>query len=261
MILPIDNPTCRERRENRLAPILLKRQLLRRLWACLRQGVRAVLPGLLPHLACLSLLFMPVCAYSASKTVLVLGDSISAEYGLPRGQGWVALMQQRAQQQQPGIDFINASISGETSSGGKSRLPALLARHKPDIVIIELGGNDGLRGLALTDTEANFRSMINDAQQARAKVLLLGMRMPPNFGRSFTEQFAAMYVQLAKQQKTALVPFLLEGMADKPDLFQADRIHPNLQAQPLLLDNVWPTLLPWLREKNAATSAHKMSRK
>jgi acyl-CoA thioesterase-1 len=196
-----------------------------------------------------ALAVLPITAYSASKTVLVLGDSVSAEYGLERGQGWVTLMQQRCQQQRLDINFVNASISGETSSGGKTRLPALLEQHHPDLLIIELGGNDALRGLALTNTEANFRSMIKAAHEAKAKVLLLGMRIPPNWGRTYGEQFHAMYGLLAKQEQTALVPFLFEGIADKPELFQADRIHPVAAAQATLLDNVWPTLLPLLREK------------
>lgn len=195
----------------------------------------------------LSGLLLSGAAYSASKTLLVLGDSISAEYGLPRGEGWVARLQQRAQQQKIGITLVNASISGETSSGGKTRLPALLAQHKPDIVLIELGGNDGLRGLALSDTSANLRSMITAAQQAKARVMLVGMRLPPNFGRTYTEQFFAQYAQLATQYNTALVPFLLEGVAEKPEMFQADRIHPNVTAQNRLLDNVWPHLQPLLQ--------------
>ena len=196
-------------------------------------------------------LLLSGAAYSASKTLLVLGDSISAEYGLPRGEGWVARLQQRCEQQKMAITVINASISGETTSGGKTRLPALLAQHHPDIVLIELGGNDGLRGLALSDTTANFRNMISAAQQSKAQVILVGMRLPPNFGRTYTEQFFAQYAGLASQYQTALVPFLLDGVAEKPELFQADRIHPNTTAQNLLLDNVWPHLQPLLLGKRA----------
>jgi acyl-CoA thioesterase-1 len=185
-------------------------------------------------------------AHSASKTILVLGDSISAEYGLPRDSGWVALLRQRCQQNKIEVNIVNASVSGDTSSGGKSRLPAALQAHQPAIVIIELGGNDGLRGTKLQETEANFRAMIRAAMAAKAKVLLLGMRLPPNYGKRYTDQFFALYGQLAEQEKTALVPFLLQGMAEKPELFQADRIHPNLQAQSILLDNVWPVLAPML---------------
>lgn len=182
----------------------------------------------------------------------MLGDSISAEYGLPRDTGWVALLRQRCQQQHIKLDIINASISGDTTSGGKARLPALLAKHQPAWVIIELGGNDGLRGLPVSETETNLRSMTQAAQKINAKVLLLGMRLPPNYGRTYTEQFFASFGKVAQQQKTALVPFFLEKVADDMKLFQADRIHPNGAAQAILLDNVWPTLLPLIQSSGAA---------
>ena len=184
-------------------------------------------------------------AYSASKSILVLGDSLSAEYGLARGSGWVALLQQRLKAENIDGSVVNASISGETSSGGKTRLPALLQR-RPDIVIIELGGNDALRGLQLSATESNLRAMISAAQQAKAKVLLVGMRIPPNYGRDYTEKFFSLYATLAKQNKVPLIPFLLDGVADKPELFQADRIHPVAQAHPIMLNNVWTGLKPLL---------------
>ncbi|WP_442782560.1 arylesterase [Collimonas fungivorans] len=184
-------------------------------------------------------------AYSASKSILVLGDSLSAEYGLARGSGWVALLQQRLKAENIDGSVVNASISGETSSGGKTRLPALLQRQ-PDIVIIELGGNDALRGLQLSATESNLRAMISAAQQAKAKVLLVGMRIPPNYGRDYTEKFFSLYATLAKQNKVPLIPFLLDGVADKPELFQADRIHPVAQAHPIMLNNVWTGLKPLL---------------
>jgi acyl-CoA thioesterase-1 len=184
-------------------------------------------------------------AYSASKSILVLGDSLSAEYGLARGSGWVALLQQRLKSENLDSSITNASISGETSSGGKTRLPALL-QQRPDIVIIELGANDALRGLQLSATENNLRAMISAAQQAKAKVLLVGMRIPPNYGRDYTEKFFSLYATLAKQSKVALVPFLLDGVADKPELFQADRIHPVAQAHPIILNNVWSGLKPLL---------------
>jgi acyl-CoA thioesterase-1 len=180
-------------------------------------------------------------AYSASKSILVLGDSLSAEYGLARGSGWVSLLQQRLKTENLGGSVVNASISGETSSGGKTRLPALL-QQRPDIVIIELGANDALRGLQLNATESNLRAMISAAQQAKAKVLLVGMRIPPNYGRDYTEKFFALYPMLAKQAKVPLVPFLLDGVADKPEMFQADRMHPVAQAHPIILNNVWPEL-------------------
>lgn len=186
-------------------------------------------------------------AYSAAKSILVLGDSLSAEYGLARGSGWVALLQQRLQAEKLDVAVTNASISGETTSGGKTRLPALLL-HKPDIVIIELGGNDALRGLQLNATESNLRAMISAAQQAKVKVLLVGMRIPPNYGRDYTEKFFAQYATLAKQAKVPLVPFLLEGVIDKPDMFQADRIHPLAKAHPIILNNVWTGLKPLLEK-------------
>ncbi|AMP09722.1 GDSL-like Lipase/Acylhydrolase family protein [Collimonas arenae] len=184
-------------------------------------------------------------AYSASKSILVLGDSLSAEYGLARGSGWVALLQQRLQQEKLDDRITNASISGETTSGGKARLAALL-QQRPDIVIIELGANDALRGLQLKATEDNLRSMIDAVQKAKAKVLLVGMRIPPNYGRDYTDKFFALYGTLAKQTKVPLVPFLLAGVPDKPEMFQADRIHPVAQAHPIILDNVWSGLKPLL---------------
>lgn len=197
----------------------------------------------------LGLLVMPASAHSAGKTLLVLGDSLSAEYGLPRGKGWVALLDARLQQQFTGWQVSNASISGETTAGGKSRLPALLKQHQPDIVIIELGGNDALRGLALEHTENNLREMVQASKKAGASVLILGMRMPPNYGSQYTEKFSALFAQVARQEKTALLPFFLDKVADKPDWFQADRIHPNTQAQPQMLDNVWPHLEPLLKAR------------
>lgn len=181
-------------------------------------------------------------AYSASKTVLVLGDSLSAEYGLVRGMGWVPLLEKRLQAERIDATIVNASISGETTSGGKSRLPALLQQHHPAIVIIELGANDGLRGLPITSVAANLRRMINAAQQAGAKVLLISMRIPPNYGRDYTEKFSTMYVNLSREEKVPLTPFLLEGIADKPQLFQTDRIHPIAEAQTIMLNNIWPQL-------------------
>lgn len=191
---------------------------------------------------------LSAAAHSASKTVLVLGDSLSAEYGLTRGTGWVALLEKRLKQEYPAAQVINASISGETTSGGKTRLPALLKNNHADIVIIELGGNDALRGLALSASEANFRDMIRVARQAGAKVLLVGMKIPPNYGRTYAENFFSIYARLAKETQTALVPFMLEGVAEKPELFQADRIHLQAQAHPFILDNIWPHLQKLLRK-------------
>ncbi len=186
-------------------------------------------------------------AYSAPKTVLVLGDSLSAEYGLSRGSGWVALLEQRLTAQKLGASIVNASISGETTSGGRTRLPALLSKHRPDIVVIELGANDGLRGLPVAAAEANLQAMSADAKKAGADVLLVGMRMPPNYGRDYADKFFAMYGKLSKQLKAPLVPFMLDGVADKAQLFQADRLHPTAEAHPIILANIWPQLLPMLK--------------
>ncbi len=195
----------------------------------------------------LYLTLVPIWA-ATQHTILILGDSLSAEYGLSRGQGWVALLEKRLQETKIVAQVINASISGETSSGGKVRLDALLKKHRPDIVVIELGGNDALRGLALNATETNFRSMIKLSQQNQAKVVLIGMRIPPNYGSQYAEQFFQIYGRLAQQEKVALVPFLLEGVADKDELFQADRIHPNAKAHPMILNTVWPYLKPLLTQ-------------
>ena len=180
-------------------------------------------------------------AYSAPKTVLVVGDSLSAEYGIARGAGWVALLEQKMKTEKIDARVVNASISGETTSGGKARLPALLGQHKPDLVVIELGANDGLRGLPVPSAEANLRAMIAAAQAQKARVLLVGMRMPPNYGRAYTERFFGMFQTVATSTKSPLVPFMLEGVADKPALFQQDRLHPTAQAHPIILNNIWPT--------------------
>src|SRR5450830_1033381 len=193
------------------------------------------------------LLLIAASAYSAPKTVLVLGDSLSAEYGLTRGSGWVALLQQRLQQQKIDATLVNASISGETTIGGKTRLPALLSKHNPDIVIIELGANDALRGLQLSATRSNLQAIIDMSRQAKAKVLVVGMQIPPNYGPDYAGKFAQLFPSAAKQNQTALVPFFMKDIADKPALFQADRMHPNEQAQATLLDNVWPYLKPLLK--------------
>ena len=191
----------------------------------------------------------------ASKTVLVLGDSLSAEYGLTRGAGWVPLLERRIATTRTPAAIVNASISGETTSGGRARLQALLAKHHPDIVVIELGGNDGLRGLQLSATQSNMQAMIDMSKKSGARVLLLGMQIPPNYGGDYTRRFAGMYATLAKQPGVSLVPFFLEGLQTRPDLFQADRIHPVAAAQPLLLDNVWPYLSRLLPASGTAAGA------
>jgi acyl-CoA thioesterase-1 len=186
----------------------------------------------------------------AGATILVVGDSLSAEYGLARGRGWVALLEQRLAREKIAATVVNASISGDTTSGGRSRLPALLKQHRPTHVVIELGGNDALRGLPLEMTRDNLAQMARSARAAGARVLLLGMQVPPNYGRRYGDDFAALFGTVAKAEQAALVPFLLEGVANAPNaeaLFQPDRIHPTEQAHPVMLANVWPVLAPLLK--------------
>ena len=181
----------------------------------------------------------------AGPVVLVVGDSLSAEYGLRRGSGWVALTEEKLKAEKVPARVVNASISGDTTSGGRSRLPALLKLHKPAVVVIELGGNDALRGLPLKMTRDNLAFMARASREAGARVLLLGMEMPPNYGATYAKEFRDMYATVAQAEKAALVPFFLKGVADGPDplaLFQGDRIHPNEQAQPIMRDTVWPEL-------------------
>ena len=187
---------------------------------------------------------------AAQPRIVVLGDSLSAEYGLVRGSGWVALLEKRLSAEKITASVINASISGDTTSGGRARLGALLKQHRPTVLVIELGGNDALSGLPLKNTQDNLSAMAQAAQKAGAKVLLLGMQVPPNYGRQYAEQFAQLFVAVAQKNKTALVPFLLKGVADRQDAtawFQADGIHPLAKAHPQMLDNVWPALRPLLR--------------
>ena len=181
--------------------------------------------------------------------LLVVGDSLSAEYGIASGSGWVALLEKRLAQTKRAVRVVNASISGDTTAGGRSRLAALLATHKPTHVLIELGANDALRGLPLAATRDNLAAMARAARAAGARVLLVGMQLPPNYGRRYADDFAALFAAVAKEERTALVPFLLKGVADAPNaesLFQPDRLHPTAQAHPRILDNVWPVLRPWL---------------
>jgi acyl-CoA thioesterase-1 len=184
------------------------------------------------------------------RRILVVGDSLSAEYGIQRGSGWVALLERRLAKERPGTAVINASVSGDTTSGGAARLPALLRQHKPDLVVIELGGNDALRGLPLDSTRANLLAMAKQAKAASAQVVLLGMQLPPNYGRSYGERFAALYAEVANAEQAALVPFMLKGVADIRDaesMFQPDRIHPLAKAHAIILGNVWPVLQPLLK--------------
>jgi acyl-CoA thioesterase I len=184
------------------------------------------------------------------QLILVVGDSLSAEYGLARGSGWVALLERRLAQQGIEATVVNASISGDTTSGGRSRLAALLKLHQPTHVVLELGANDALRGLPLAMTHENLAQMAAAARQAGAQVLVVGMQVPPNYGRKYSDDFAALFAEVARSAKAALVPFLLKGVADAPDaetLFQADRIHPRAEAHPTMLGNVWPVLRPLLK--------------
>jgi len=179
-------------------------------------------------------------------TIMVLGDSLSSGYGLELSQGWVSLLQQRLEQAGYPHRVVNASISGDTSRGGLARLPAALASHQPDIVILELGGNDGLRGLSLEALAQNLAAMIERSQQAGARVALAEIRIPPNYGPRYTKKFQALYGELAERYQLPLIPFLLDGVADNNGLMQADGVHPRAEAQPRILDNVWPVLAPLL---------------
>jgi acyl-CoA thioesterase I len=215
--------------------------------------IRSGFAALAALLGCIA----PAASRSAATTdtggsgpvLLVVGDSLSAEYGLARGTGWVQLLSDRLRANGSDYRVVNVSISGETTSGGRSRLPALLKQHRPKIVVLELGANDGLRGLPLNVMQDNLRAMIRQSQAAGAKVLLVGVRVPPNYGRDYAERFAAAYAALAREHKVALVPFLLEGFAEQLELFQPDRIHPTAEAQPRMLDNVWPALQPLVGAK------------
>ena len=181
----------------------------------------------------------------AGPTVLILGDSLSAEYGLKRGEGWVALLEQRLAKEKRPARIVNASISGETTAGGRSRLAALLNQHKPDTVVIELGGNDALRGLPVAQTQANLAAMVDASKAAGAKVLIVGIQVPPNYGMTYLNSFAKIFEEVASAAKVSVVPFMLRGVADGPDaatMFQPDRIHPAAKAHPRILANIWPEL-------------------
>lgn len=186
-----------------------------------------------------------VSGTSKPNTLLVVGDSLSAEYGIARGTGWVALLDKQLTQDKRPWRVVNASVSGDTTAGGMARLPKLLQQHQPKLVVIELGGNDALRGFPLKTTENNLTQMVAASRRAKAAVLLIGMQVPPNYGQEYVQEFSRMFVRISQQQRTQLVPFLLKGVADAPDptaLFQPDRIHPKAQAHPIILSNVWPVL-------------------
>lgn len=195
-------------------------------------------------------------ALASQNTILIMGDSLSAAYGVPSETAWVQLLRQRLEQN--GLSHwqvVNASISGETADGGARRLPELLEKHDPDVVIIELGGNDGLRGFPPNVIESNLASMIEDTQQSGALALLVGMQMPPNYGPRYTQMFADLYPTLSDRYNTELVPFFLDGIYNHEDMMQEDGIHPSEQAQPKLLDKVWPVLEPLLEEPRTATTS------
>ncbi|HNV88132.1 MAG TPA: arylesterase [Methylotenera sp.] len=204
--------------------------------------------------AAVSLIVSTLVALSANakqtspQTIVVFGDSLSAAYGIPQDDGWVALLQQRLNAQKLNYQVVNASISGETTSGGLSRFANMLKLQKPNFVLIELGGNDGLRGLNASETHNNLETMIQQAKKSKAKVLLIGMKIPPNYGLKYSRQFSENYRTLAKKHGAALVPFLLEGVAGNPDLIQADGLHPTAAAQAKILENVWPELNKILRK-------------
>lgn len=185
-------------------------------------------------------------AQAPSQAIVVVGDSISAGYGLTQGTGWVALLAARITAERYPYRVVNASITGDTTAGGRTRLPVLLTREKPAIVVIELGGNDGLRGGSLASTRANLDAMIIAAQRAGAKVLLIGTELPPNYGPAYTRDYAAIFADLARIHRTALVPSLFAGFGERNEMFQADRIHPAPAAQTLMLDSVWKALQPML---------------
>jgi acyl-CoA thioesterase I len=193
-----------------------------------------------------AMLASAIALAQAAPVVLIVGDSISAGYGLPSGTGWVALLQKKLEAEHFPHRVVNASISGDTTAGGRERLPALLKAHRPAITVIELGGNDGLRGGSLDAMRDNLDAMITEAQKAGAHVLVVGIRLPPNYGPAYVQRFAAIFSDVAKAHKAAVVPFLFEGFGEDNAMFQADGIHPVAAAQGKLLDNVWPELKPLL---------------
>lgn len=189
---------------------------------------------------------------TAAQGILILGDSISAAFGLEISDGWVSLLERRLEAQNLPFEVHNASVSGDTTAGGLARLPALLARHEPNLVVIELGGNDGLRGLPTDKMQQNLAAMVERSRAAGAEVVLLGMRIPPNYGVRYTSAFEQVFRDVAEQQQVPLVPFVLEGVAGVPELMQADGVHPNAQGQPGILDNAWPVILDWVQSPQSA---------
>jgi acyl-CoA thioesterase-1 len=205
------------------------------------------MPRALRTLSLFIALLGPLSAAAAGKSILVYGDSLSAAYGIAQARGWVALLAQRVKREHPEYSVANASVSGETTAGGLSRFEQALAQHKPAIIIIELGANDGLRGLPIAQMKANLAAMVEHAQRSGARALLLGMKLPPNYGPEYTQAFEAAYADVAKRHNAALLPFLLEGFAQKAEMFQPDGIHPTEAAQPLMAAQVWRALQPLLK--------------
>jgi acyl-CoA thioesterase-1 len=201
-------------------------------------------------LACCFVAWSPQ-VFAANPKILIFGDSLSAAYGLPQQQGWASLLQKKLNEQQYRYDVVNASVSGETTSGGLSRLNTAIAETQAAIIILELGANDGLRGLPLNAMNANLSAMIKQSKKSKAKVLLLGMRIPPNYGPRYAQSFSLTYSQLSKDHNISLVPFMLENVAAKPDLIQQDGLHPNALGQPIILDNIWPHLKSLLKKQGA----------
>jgi acyl-CoA thioesterase-1 len=206
-------------------------------------------------LLCAALLWQVPFALASQPVILVFGDSLSAEYGLKRGTGWVSLLQDRLKEQGFPHRIVNASISGETTAGGAARLSGVLKKHQPDLVILELGGNDGLRGLPIAQTRTNLRNMATLANKNGAQTLIVGIRVPPNYGPDYARQFDRLFESVAQELKVPVVPFLLEGIAENPQMFQADGIHPNEKAQPRMLNHVWSELVSSkLLERSASRS-------
>ena len=199
----------------------------------------------------LLLILTAVTPVHAARTILVFGDSLSAGYGLPAGSGWVSLLEQRLKRDRLDYTIVNASISGETTLGGRNRIADALAQHKPAVVIVQLGGNDGLRGNPIEETRRNLIAIVGASRKAGAKVLLVGMRIPPNYGKVYTRRFEALFAEVARQQNASLVPFMLQGFADKPEWFQSDGIHPAVEAQPRILDNIYRRLRALLTTQRA----------
>lgn len=197
----------------------------------------------------IALMFVFAPAFASQGTLLIMGDSLSAAYGVQTEEAWVALLRERLKEQDlDGWEVVNASISGETTDGGLRRLPDLLERHEPEVVMIELGGNDGLRGFQPPVIRNNISKMIEQSLDIDARVVLVGMQIPPNYGERYTKAFADIFPELAKEFETELVPFFLDGIYDQEDMMQDDDIHPTADAQGQLLDNVWPVLEPMLRD-------------